>query len=75
MHLVKSILLLLLILIIVLFTAQNMEMVSINFLNWHLEMPLSISSVLIYVIGAVSGGIMFTTIKSLSSKTNDKEKN
>ncbi len=73
MRLVKSILLLLFIVAIVTFTAQNMKIVSINFLNWHMEMPLSISSVLIYVLGAISGGIMFSTIKKPSAKSNDTD--
>lgn len=75
MRTIKSILLLLLIVIIVVFTAQNMEMVNIKFLSWHLELPLSISAVLIYVLGAVSGGILFSTIKSISTKSYGEGKN
>jgi len=73
MRVVKSILLFLLIVTIIVFTAQNMEIVRVSFLNWHLEMPLSITIVLIYLFGAVSGGIMFTIIKNLSTKDKNTD--
>lgn len=75
MRFVKSILLLLFIVAVVVFTTQNMEIVRVRFLNWHLEMPLAIASVLTYVIGAISGGIIFSIIKILSAQgkhTNKK---
>ena len=73
MRIIKSILILLFVVAFTAFTVQNMKIVSINFLNWHMKMPLSILSVLIYVLGAVSGGILFKTIKSLSTKPNDTD--
>lgn len=75
MRIIKSILLVLIIVAIVVFTSQNMKLVNIKFLNWYLEIPLSVSSVLIYVLGAVSGGMLFSTIKKLSTKAFGMDKN
>ncbi len=72
MRFIKTILLIILIAAIVIFTVQNMEIVKLSFLNWHLEIPLAISIVLIYILGAISGGIVLTLLKKL---TKEKSKN
>jgi putative membrane protein len=69
MHTIKTILLLLFIATIVLFTFQNMEIVKINFLNWHLEIPSFIASVSFYILGALSGGLLYSMLKNLSNST------
>jgi lipopolysaccharide assembly protein A len=67
MHTIKTILLLLFVAAIVLFTFQNMEIVKINFLNWHLETPSFIASVSFYILGALSGGLIYSILKNLSN--------
>lgn len=74
MRLLKTILLLLFIAAIVLFAFQNMETVKLSFLNWHLEIPLSFASASIYILGAISGGIVFSMLKKLSIEDSDKKK-
>jgi|GEM_PF-1509273 len=74
MRLLKTILLLLLIGVAVVFTIQNMEIVRLSFLNFHLEIPLSFASVAIYILGAISGGLVFSLLKKLTLEDSDKKK-
>lgn len=74
MRLFKSIALLLFIGAAILFSVQNMELVKLSFLNWHLEIPLSLASILLYVFGAISGGIVFSMLKKLSFEDSGKKK-
>jgi uncharacterized integral membrane protein len=71
MRLLKSIVLLLFIGAVILFVVQNTSMVNLRFLSWHLEIPLSIASVLLYVFGAISGGIVLSILKKLSFEDSD----
>jgi putative membrane protein len=75
MRLIKSIVLLLFIAAVILFAFQNMELIKLSFLNWHLEIPLSFASILLYVLGAISGGIVLSMLKKLSLEDSDKKKN
>lgn len=69
----KLILLVIFVLAVIIFTVQNFQTVRLSFLKWHLEMPLSLASVLLYVLGAVSGGLMLSMIKKLYNKdSSDK---
>lgn len=72
MRLVKSILLVLIVIAAVIFIFQNMETVSLKFLGWQLEIPLSAASVLLYILGAISGGLLFSVLKKLTLE--DKKK-
>ena len=73
MRLVKSILLLLFIAAILLFTFQNIDNVKISFLFWHVDIPLFIASVLIYILGGISGGLLFSLLKKLSFEDTKKK--
>lgn len=73
MRLVKSTLLLLFVAAIGLFTFQNMKIIELSFLNWHLEIPLSVASVLLYILGAISGGLLLSMLKKLSFEDTDKK--
>lgn len=72
MRLVKTFLLLLLIVVAVIFTVQNMEIVKLSFLNFHLEIPLSFASIAIYILGAISGGLIFSLLKKLTLENSNK---
>lgn len=56
------------------FTVQNIQTVRLTFFKWFLEMPLSITIVLIYIFGAVSGGVLFSMLKTLYKAAENKEK-
>jgi hypothetical protein len=52
-----------------------MKMINLSFLNWHLEIPLSVASILLFVLGPISGGIIFSMLKKRSFEESNKEKN
>jgi len=66
MRLAKTILLIILVVLAVIFTVQNMETVKLSFLKYHVEIPLSFASIIIYVLGAISGGLLFSLLKKLT---------
>lgn len=68
MNILKSVLLFLFIAAVLVFTFQNLEMVRFRFLSWHMEIRLSVVSVLLYIFGAFSGGLLFSMLKNLSSR-------
>lgn len=70
MRFVKSILLILLLAAAIIFAFQNLETVNLAFLSWHLELPLSFLSILLYILGAVSGGLLFSILKRLATGRN-----
>jgi uncharacterized integral membrane protein len=50
-----------------------MEIVKLSFLNWYLEIPLSFVSVVIYILGAITGGIVFSMLKRLAIEDSNKK--
>jgi lipopolysaccharide assembly protein A len=75
MRLLKSIILVIFLLAIGIFTFQNMEIVRIGFLNYYLEIPLSLASVSLYILGAISGGLLYSILKKLSFDDSKKRSN
>lgn len=73
MHIIKTTLLVIFIGIVTLFTLQNLEAVRFSFLTWYIEIPLSIVSVLFYILGALSGGLLFSMIKHLLTTNNTQK--
>lgn len=51
--------------VLAVFTFQNIDTVRLLFFKWFLEIPLSIALVLVYILGAVSGGVLFSMLKNL----------
>ncbi|MBZ9777649.1 hypothetical protein LB452_01830 [Psychroflexus sp. CAK8W] len=49
-----------------------METVSLKFIKWQLEIPLSAASILLYVLGAVSGGLIFSMLKKLAIENKSR---
>jgi lipopolysaccharide assembly protein A len=48
---------------IVIFGMQNREMVTISFLGFSLRAPLAILAVIVYVLGAITGGSLFALLR------------
>lgn len=55
------------------FTFQNIYTIKLTFFSWFLEIPLSIAIVLIYIFGAVSGGLLFSVLKKLYKAAENKK--
>ncbi|MCH8534473.1 MAG: hypothetical protein LAT51_05330 [Flavobacteriaceae bacterium] len=67
MKMLKKIVFFLLIALIGIFVFQNLSSVNINFLTWELKITKSILIIVIYVLGMLSGGILFSILKRLWS--------
>ncbi|MEA3450593.1 MAG: LapA family protein [Bacteroidota bacterium] len=74
MRLIKTILLLLFLGVVVIFIIQNLELVVLNFMVWKVELSLSFVSLSFYILGAISGGIVFSMLKKLTTKDSNKKK-
>jgi len=48
---------------IVIFSAQNLEMITISFLGLSLRAPLALLVVIVYVLGAITGGSLFALLR------------
>lgn len=73
MRIIKTILLSLLFGVAVIFIIQNLETVKLSFLKWSIQMPLSLASTAIYILGALSGGLIFSMLKKLTRNDSDKK--
>ncbi|MBZ9618912.1 lipopolysaccharide assembly protein LapA domain-containing protein [Psychroflexus lacisalsi] len=73
MRTLKSILLLIIVLAAIIFAFQNMETVNLKFFNWKLQIPLSAASALLYILGAISGGLIFSMLKKLTLEEKRKK--
>lgn len=73
MQFIKSILLLLLIAAVVVFILQNLNPVSLMFWVWQVKLSLSLITILFYLLGAVSGGLVLSLIKTLSFNTSKRD--
>ncbi len=71
MRLFKSIVLILFVVAVVVFALQNMELVKLKFLHMHLQVPLSFASIALYVLGALSGGLVLSMLRRIT--TDDRK--
>lgn len=72
MKILKTIVLILLIIILIIFAAQNIETVRFTFIKWHLELPLAVASIALYILGAISGSMVFSMLKKITD-SSDKQ--
>ena len=73
MKFLKTFLLLLLLGVAVTFIVQNLETVQLSFLKWSVTIPLSFATAIIYILGAISGGLIFSILKKLTIEDSDKK--
>jgi uncharacterized integral membrane protein len=74
---IKRIILLVLLAIALIFAAQNFETVTIRFLVWSIKLPIAVTLMGIYVLGALTGGLLFSMVKKvveLDKQSAEKEK-
>ena len=48
---------------IVVFAIQNRELVTMSFLGFSVRAPLAIMAVIVYVLGAITGGSLFALLR------------
>ena len=73
MKFLKTFVLLLLFGVAVIFIVQNLETVQLPFLKWSVTIPLSFATAIIYILGAISGGLIFSILKKLTIEDSDKK--
>lgn len=49
------------------FAAQNFDAVQIRFLSWSVQLPIAVVVFGIYVLGAVSGGLLLSLFKKVAT--------
>jgi uncharacterized integral membrane protein len=47
----------------IIFAAQNFETVTISFFRMNLSLPLSILAIVVYLLGAATGGSLFALLR------------
>jgi uncharacterized integral membrane protein len=62
-------LLFIILLMILIFSIQNFSLVMFTFINWKLEIHVFVAMVMIYVLGAISGSLFLSLIKSIAKDT------
>lgn len=73
----SQILLALIFIVLIISLVQNLSVVIIHFLNWKLEIPVFVALILIYILGAISGSLLFGLIRSAvggQEETKQEEK-
>ena len=68
MKFLKTTLLFFFIVIAAIFVFQNFGTVKLSFLSWNTQIPLSLAITVIYILGAVSGGLLYSLLKKLTQK-------
>jgi putative membrane protein len=54
---------------IVLFAIQNLGMVTMSFLGFSVRAPLAVLAVIVYFLGAITGGSLFALLRRLVQAT------
>lgn len=67
MKIIKFILILLFVAIVVVFSFQNFESIFISFLGWQVNLPVFAAVIIIYILGAVTGGLLLSMIKKITT--------
>jgi lipopolysaccharide assembly protein A len=47
----------------IIFALQNFEIVTVSFLGWNLRVPLALLVVVVYLLGAATGGSLFALLR------------
>jgi uncharacterized integral membrane protein len=47
----------------VIFAAQNLESVTISFFKMNVSLPLAVHTIVVYLLGAVTGGSLFALLR------------
>lgn len=74
MRVIYTVILILFVAAIAVFCVQNMETVSVAYLDWSASLPLPLLTLIIYVLGMLSGGTLLSLLRrSLRRATQSDE--
>lgn len=54
-----------LLILVVIFSMQNLGLMTVNLFNWSVSLPKAIVVILVYILGMMTGGMTFSLIKAL----------
>jgi putative membrane protein len=57
---------------ILMFAIQNLELVTMSFLGFSVRSPLAVLAVIVYVLGAITGGSLFALLRKSVRATRDR---
>lgn len=72
MNTLKIILSVILLILVVIFSFQNLGIMTVNFFSWSVALPKALVFFLTYVLGMMTGGLFFTLLRSLIPKQPEK---
>jgi uncharacterized integral membrane protein len=70
MKIFKTIILTLMLAVAIVFTIQNYKLVEFKFLNWVMDISLSLASIVIFIIGVAAGGVTLSILRNMKSHNN-----
>ena len=70
---IKTFLLVIIVLAFAIFTFQNFEKVTITIFKWGITLPLAFTLIAIYILGMLTGGLLWSNLKRLAKDVNTKE--
>lgn len=59
-----------LLILIVIFSFQNMEVIDLKFFNWSVQMPVAINIIIFYILGMLTGGMLFSLLRQLFAQAS-----
>jgi lipopolysaccharide assembly protein A len=65
MKTIKITLSIILLVLVLIFSLQNLGLMTVNLFNWSLSLPKALVIFLTYVLGMLTGGMFFTLLRSL----------
>lgn len=71
---IKIILSVILLILILIFSFQNLGVMTVNLFNWSLSMPKALVIILTYILGMMTGGMMGSLFRTLISSAISEEK-
>ncbi len=70
---IKIILSVILLILIVIFSLQNLGVMTVKLFNWSLSLPKAIVIILTYFFGMMTGGMLVSLFRTLLSSTMARE--
>jgi uncharacterized integral membrane protein len=61
----KIIVSVILLILVLIFSMQNLGLMTVNLFNWSVSLPKAIVVILVYILGMMTGGMTFSLIKAL----------
>ncbi len=71
MQIVKFLILAVFVIFFIVFAFQNFESVTISIYKYSITLPLAVTAIGIYILGMLTGGLLWSTLKKLARKEKE----